>query len=149
MMGQPSNRAVGGSMSTSQGTYYMLCHQLRFHTCPLVLSLCRVFLPQLYPGDIVRWRCSYDTSDVPQGSSLAGGYSSAAGSLQEQCTVVLHYWPRVESMRGCSAATLTDKLLGENMCSSEAEDILQITGQEAQQFPMRWVAVWQFAQSTF
>jgi hypothetical protein len=100
---------------------------------------------QLYPGDVVRWRCSYDTSDMQPGSTLKGGYSSAASSLQEQCTVVLHYWPRVESMRGCAAATLGDALLGENMCSNEAEDLLAIAGAEQQQMPLRWV-LWMPAQ---
>jgi hypothetical protein len=39
--------------------------------------------------------------------------------------------------RGCSAALDDDKLLGENMCSYEAEDLLRITALEDAQFPMR------------
>jgi hypothetical protein len=85
----------------------------------------------------VRWRCSYNTSDLQPGSSLTGGYSSAAGSLQEQCTVVLHYWPRVDSMRGCAAATLNDALQGDSMCSNEAEDLLYYAGSDRQQLPIR------------
>jgi hypothetical protein len=103
----------------------------------IIPSAAPVHALQLYPGDVVRWRCSYDTSDLQPGSTLKGGYSSAASSLQEQCTVVLHYWPRVKGMRGCAAATLDDALLGENMCSSEAEDLLSIAAAEQQQLPIR------------
>lgn len=92
---------------------------------------------QLYPGDIVRWACSYNMSSIAPGSSLKGGYSSSPDAQQEQCTVMLHYWPRVDSMRGCSAALVDDVLLGENMCSAEAEDLMRITGPEALTFPMR------------
>lgn len=76
-------------------------------------------------------------SSVKAGSSLKGGYSSSQDAQEEQCTVMLHYWPRVESLRGCSAALDSDKLLGENMCSAEAQDLIKIMGMEAQQFPMR------------
>jgi hypothetical protein len=86
---------------------------------------------QIFPGDVFTWRCTYNAS-----GSLAGGYSSSKGSQQEQCTMMLHYWPRVESMRGCLAATLSDQLLGENMCSHEAEDMLRITAAEEVQFPI-------------
>ncbi|WIA08155.1 hypothetical protein OEZ85_007610 [Tetradesmus obliquus] len=92
---------------------------------------------KLYPGDIVRWRCSYDTSDLQPGSTLKGGYSSAAGSLQEQCTVALHYWPRVEGLRGCAAATQSDALRGQDMCSNEVEDLLSITAAEQKELPIR------------
>jgi hypothetical protein len=51
--------------------------------------------------------------------------------------VVLHYWPRVDSMRGCVAATLGDALLGDSMCSNEAEDLLHYAGAELQQLPIR------------
>jgi hypothetical protein len=94
---------------------------------------------QLHAGDIVRWRCSYDMSTIQPGSTLTGGFSSSPAEQQEQCTVRLQYWPRVEAMRGCSAALDTDELLGENMCSSEAEDLLRINAQEDAQFPMRCV----------
>jgi hypothetical protein len=87
----------------------------------------------------VRWRCTYDMSTIQPGSTLTGGFSSSPAAQQEQCTVRLQYWPRIEAMRGCSAALDTDKLLGENMCSSEAEDLLRINAQEDTQFPMRCV----------
>jgi hypothetical protein len=51
--------------------------------------------------------------------------------------VVLHYWPRVDSMRGCAAATLNDTLQGDSMCSNEAEDLLYYAGSERQQLPIR------------
>jgi hypothetical protein len=70
---------------------------------------------------------------------LLGGYSNDPAAQQEQCTVMLHYWPRVDAMRGCTAALDNDALLGENMCSSEAEDLINIQAGEDQQFPMRWV----------
>lgn len=89
------------------------------------------------PGDVVKWRCTYNTSDIPSSSSLQGGFSASSSSQQEQCTVVLHYWPRVESMRGCLAAPVDDMLRGENMCSSEAEDLLEVQQDDQQQFPMR------------
>lgn len=54
--------------------------------------------------------------------------------------MMLQYWPRVDTMRGCTAALDTDALLGENMCSSEAEDLMVLHAQEARQFPMRCVA---------
>ena len=78
-------------------------------------------------------------SGISPGSSIKGGYSSSPAAQQEQCTVMLHYWPRVESMRGCSAALDSDKLLGENMCSAEAQDLISLMGAEAAQFPMRCV----------
>jgi hypothetical protein len=71
------------------------------------------------------------------GSALLGGYSSDPAAQQEQCTVLLHYWPRVDAMRGCTAALDSDALLGENMCSSEAEDLMGIKSDEDSQFPMR------------
>lgn len=86
---------------------------------------------------MVKWTCSYNVSGLAVGSSLTGGYSSHPAAQQEQCTVVLQYWPQVAAMRGCSAALLDDKLLGENMCSSEAEDLLQLAGRESQEFPLR------------
>jgi hypothetical protein len=79
----------------------------------------------------------YSMSSVAAGTSLQGGYNSSPAAQQEQCTVMLHYWPRVEAMRGCTAALDSDALLGENMCSSEAEDLLRIKAEEDQQFPMR------------
>lgn len=96
-------------------------------------------LLQLMPGDIISWRCTYDTSDIVSNSSIQGGYSASRDSLQEHCTVVLHYWPRVNSMRGCFSAAVGGVQHGENMCSSEAEDLLQVTQAEAQRFPIRWV----------
>lgn len=85
----------------------------------------------------MRWRCSYDMSGMQPGSALQGGYSSNPDAQQEQCTVVLHYWPRAEAMRGCTAALDSDVLKGENMCSSEAEDLMRIKAGEDNQFPMR------------
>eukprot|EP00775_Hariotina_reticulata_P011784 gene11784-11929_t len=92
----------------------------------------RVAGHKIFPGDVFTWRCTYNAS-----GSLGGGYSSSKGSQQEQCTMMLHYWPRVESMRGCLAATLSDPLLGENMCSHEVEEMLRITAVEDKQFPIR------------
>jgi hypothetical protein len=89
----------------------------------------------------VRWRCSYDISGLKPGSTLKGGYSSSPAAQKEQCTVLLHYWPRVDTMRGCTAALDSDQLLGENMCSSEAEDLMAIKATEDHQFPMRCVLV--------
>lgn len=77
------------------------------------------------------------SSVAPDSSGLTGGYSSAPSAQQEQCTVTLHYWPRLEAMRGCSTALEGDVLLGENMCSSEAEDLIRIKAAEDRQFPMR------------
>jgi hypothetical protein len=76
-------------------------------------------------------------SGIQPGSALQGGYSSSPDARHEQCTLMLQYWPRVDAMRGCSAALDSDVLLGENMCSSEAEDLMKLQGQEARQFPMR------------
>jgi hypothetical protein len=94
---------------------------------------------QLHAGDVLSWRCTYDMSGLQPGAALTGGYSSSPQAQQEQCTVTLHYYPRVEAMRGCTAALNDDVLLGENMCSSEAEDVLKIVAAEDQQFPMRYV----------
>lgn len=96
---------------------------------------------QLHAGDVVSWRCTYDMSGLQPGAALAGGYSSTPEAQQEQCTVALHYYPRIETMRGCTAALDDDVLLGENMCSSEAEDLLRIVAAEDQQFPMRYVTL--------
>jgi hypothetical protein len=40
-------------------------------------------------------------------------------------------------MRGCTAALDSDKLLGDNMCSSEAEGLMVLKAREDHQFPMR------------
>lgn len=76
-------------------------------------------------------------SGIQPGRTLQGGFSSSADAQQEQCTVMLQYWPRVDAMRGCTAALDSDVLLGENMCSSEAEDLMVMQAQEVRQFPMR------------
>lgn len=80
-------------------------------------------------------------SGLQPGAALSGGYSSTPEAQHEQCTVNLHYYPRVEAMRGCTAALDDDVLLGENMCSSEAEDLLKIVAADDQQFPMRYVTL--------
>jgi hypothetical protein len=80
-------------------------------------------------------------SGLQPGGALKGGYSSSPAAQQEQCTVLLHYWPRVDTMRGCTAALDSDKLLGENTCSSEAEDLMVLKASEDHQFPIRCVLV--------
>jgi hypothetical protein len=92
---------------------------------------------QLHAGDTVRWRCSYNMSGLQPGSGLTGGYSSTPAVHQEQCTVSLHYWPRVDSMRGCTAALDDDVLLGENVCSSEAEDVVALKAVADSQLPIK------------
>jgi hypothetical protein len=100
---------------------------------------------QLHAGDTVRWSCSYNMSGLQPGTAysvggrLTGGYSSTPAAHQEQCTVSLYYWPRVESMRGCTAALDDDVLLGENMCSSEAEDVAALKAMEDAQLPIKRV----------
>ncbi|KAF8072447.1 hypothetical protein HT031_000106 [Scenedesmus sp. PABB004] len=91
---------------------------------------------QLFPGDEVQWSCTYNTTGLPPGGALVGGHRAAPGAAEEQCTVVLHYWPRVAGLRGCSAALAGGPLLGASVCSSEAQDLIERAGEEGRAFPM-------------
>jgi hypothetical protein len=104
----------------------------------------------------VSWSCTYNTTGLPGGAAAAlrGGYNAAPVAVQEQCSVSLLYWPRIDELRGCAAATDDDELMGENACSSEGTELLELLRRQQRTLlvrmaydegafpPFRWMGGW-------
>jgi hypothetical protein len=128
---------VGGWHATVFVLCVGLCKTKTTTLLPAVAGFLHPVRVQLYPGDVVSWRCTFNLTGLPPGSSLTGGHSSNSDAHEEQCTVSLQYHLRVSGLQGCAAALLSDALQGDNVCSNEAADLLALAAAEAQEFPLR------------